>query len=163
DSFGTSPIGLDPRTNQWDFGTDPLQFYTDRVKLVHEMWATMETKMAKQGEAYSPMRRIFNRAFNQLAIALFNANKYIGGGNHNRDHIGDPNGRLPYEPVSGARQRQALELIKTNAFSAKAFDFSPRLLNKLALDRFQTFEGAPFNTNRLDYPIHAQVFNLQRA
>ncbi|HSB08815.1 MAG TPA: zinc-dependent metalloprotease [Blastocatellia bacterium] len=48
-------------------------------------------------------------------------------------------------------------------FGSKAFDFPPRLLNKLALDRFWTFEGAPFNTTRLDYPIHAQVFGLQRA
>ncbi|MGH9754894.1 MAG: zinc-dependent metalloprotease, partial [Blastocatellia bacterium] len=28
DAFGTSPIGLDPRTNQWDFGSDPLGYYT---------------------------------------------------------------------------------------------------------------------------------------
>ncbi|HSB08816.1 MAG TPA: zinc-dependent metalloprotease, partial [Blastocatellia bacterium] len=116
DSYGTSAIGLDPRTNQWDFGTDPLQYYADRIKLVHELWATIETKAARQGENYQPLRRVFNRAFGELAISLLNANKYIGAVYHNRDHVGDPNGRLPYEPVSGAKQRQALELIKNNAF-----------------------------------------------
>jgi hypothetical protein len=163
DSFGTSAIGLDPRTNQWDFGTDPLQFYTERIKLVHELWSNLETKAARQGEGYQTMRRGFNRGFNELAIALLNTNKYIGAVYHHRDHVGDPNGRLPYEPVPAARQRQALELIKTYAFGSKAFDFPPKLLNKLALDRFWTFEGAPFNTQRLDYPIHAQVLGIQRA
>jgi hypothetical protein len=163
DSFGTSAIGLDPRTNQWDFGSDPLQYYSDRIKLVHELWAGLETKAAKPGEGYQPLRRAFNRGFSELAISLLNANKYIGAEYHNRDHVGDPNGRAPYEPVSGAKQRQALELIKTYAFGSKSFDLPPRLLNKLAIDRFWTFEGAPFNTNRLDYPIHAQVFGLQRA
>ena len=163
DSFGTSPIGLDPRTNQWDFGSDPLQYYAERIKLAHEVWGALETKAARQGEGYQRLRRTFNNAFGEEAVSLLNANKYIGGVYHNRDHVGDPNGRLPYEPVPAAKQRQALDLLKTYAFGPKAFDLPPSLLNKLASERYWDFEGNLFRAQRLDYPIHQQVLALQRA
>lgn len=163
DAFGISPIGLDPRTNQWDFGDDPLGFYTERIKLAHEVLKGLETKVAKQGEGYQRLRRGFNQAFSELAIALLNANKYVGGVYHHRDHVGDPNGRLPYEPVPAAKQRQALELLKTSAFGPNSFDLPPSLLNKLAVDRFWDFEGSIFRAQRLDYPIHQQVVALQRV
>jgi Met-zincin/Domain of unknown function (DUF5117)/Domain of unknown function (DUF5118) len=163
DAFGISPIGLDPRTNQWDFGDDPLGFYTERIKLAHEVLKGLETKLAKQGEGYQRLRRGFNQAFSELAISLLNANKYVGGVYHHRDHIGDPNGRVPYEPVPAAKQRQALELLKSFAFGPKSFDLPPSLLNKLAVDRFWDFEGNIFRAQRLDYPIHQQIVALQRA
>jgi uncharacterized protein DUF4953/uncharacterized protein DUF5117/uncharacterized protein DUF5118 len=163
DAFGVSPVALDPRTNQWDFGNDPLAFYTERIKLAHELIAGLETKAAKAGDGYQSLRRSFNHAFSELARSLLNANKYIGGVYHHRDHVGDPNGRLPYEPVPAAKQRQALELMKTSAFAPKSFDLPPSLLNKLAVDRFLDFQGNLFRAQRLDFPIHQQVLALQRA
>jgi hypothetical protein len=163
DSFGISPVGLDPRTNQWDFGDDPLAYYTERIKLVREVIAGLETKAAKEGEGYQSLRRGFNRAFGELAISLLNTNKYIGGVYHHRDHVGDPNGRLPYEPVPAAKQRQALDLLKSAAFGPKSFEFPPSLLNKLAVERFADFEGSIYRAQRLDFPIHQQVLALQRV
>ncbi|HKX26140.1 MAG TPA: zinc-dependent metalloprotease [Blastocatellia bacterium] len=163
DSFGMSPIGLDPRTNQWDNSDDPLRYYTERIKLVQELWNGLETKAAKEGEGYQRLRRAFNNAFTEMAIAMLNSNKYIGGVYHHRDHVGDPNGRLPYEPVPAAKQRQAMELLKSYAFGPKAFNLPPNLLNKLAMDRFWDFQGNIFRAQRLDYPIHQQVVALQRA
>ncbi|MCI0391770.1 MAG: zinc-dependent metalloprotease [Acidobacteria bacterium] len=150
DAFGTSPVGLDPRTNQWDFGDDPLRYYTDRIKLAQEVWKGLETKGTKPGEGYQRLRRVFNNAFGELAISLLNANKYVGGVYHHRDHAGDPNGRVPYEPVPAAKQRQALELLKSSAFGPKAFDLPPSLLNKLAVERFWDFEGNFWRAQRLD-------------
>jgi uncharacterized protein DUF4953/uncharacterized protein DUF5117/uncharacterized protein DUF5118 len=163
DAFGVSPVALDPRTNQWDFGNDPLAYYTERIKLVHELIAGLETKAAKEGDGYQSLRRSFNHAFSEMARSLLNANKYIGGVYHHRDHVGDPNGRLPYEPVPAAKQRQALELLKSSAFAPKSFDLPPSLLNKLAVDRFLDFQGSLFRAQRLDFPIHQQVLALQRA
>lgn len=161
DSF--YPAATDPRTNQWDFGSDPLKFYPERIKLVHKLWNGLETKAAKQGEGYQSLRRGFNLGFGELQRALLNTSKYIGGIYHNRDHVGDPGGRLPYEPVPAAQQHKALEILSTYAFSNHAFDFPPSLLNKLAIDRFWTFEGDFFGTPRLDYPIHQQVIGIQRV
>lgn len=160
DSF--FPAATDPRTNQWDFGTDPLKYYPERIKLVHKLWKGLETKAAKQGEGYQPLRRGFNMGMGELRQALINTTKYIGATYHNRDHVGDPNGRSPYVPVPAADQRRALEILNTYAFGSDAFSFSPSLLNKLAIDRFWTFEGNFFGTPRLDYPIHQQIVSTHR-
>src|SRR5262249_1119981 len=163
DSSGTSPIGLDPHTTQWDFCGTPVPYYAQPNKPAHEAMGARETKGARQGEGYQRMRRTFNNAFGEKAVSLLNANKYIGGVYHYRDHVGDPNGRAPYEPVPAAKQRQALDLLKTYAFCPKAFDLPPSLLNKLASERNWDFEGSLFRAQRLDYPIHQRVLGLQRA
>lgn len=162
DSFGNSHIGIDPRSNQWDYGEDPLKYYTERIKLSLELVDDVETKIPRNGEGYQRLRRAFNIALGERARSLLNANKYIGGIYSHRDHVGDPNGRIPYEPVPAAKQKEALELLKKYAFGPQAFEFKPSLLNKLAMDRFEDFEGTAFRAQRLDYPIHLQVVSWQR-
>lgn len=162
DAFGFSPVGIDPTINIWDLGSDPLKHAEGRAKLVRELWKNLETKAARPGEGYQRMRNGFNRGFSELFLAMMNTSKFIGGVYHNRDHVGDPNGRLPYVPVPAQKQRQALSILNKYAFASNAFEVSPSLLNKLAMDRFWNFEGSIFNTQRLDYPIHAQVIALQR-
>src|SRR5262249_20605541 len=163
DSFGNSPVGINPLVNLWDMGADPIKYYDARIKLVKEHWKNIETKIEKPGNGYQTLRYSFNRGFNEMILSLMNASKYIGGIYHHRDHIGDPGNRLPYEPVSAEQQRKALELLETDAFGKDAFDFSPTLLDKLAIDRLPCFGGQLFSVQRLDYPIHDQVIALQRA
>ncbi|HEV2860746.1 MAG TPA: zinc-dependent metalloprotease [Pyrinomonadaceae bacterium] len=163
DVFGNDPVGIDPRANRWDFAADPLPWYEGRAKLVHELWDNLETKVAQPGKGYQRLRFAFNGGFGELATAMLSASKYVGGIYHNRDHVGDPGGRAPYEPVAAKDQRRALALINTYAFGADAFRISPRLLNKLAIDRDWTFEGDIWRLQRLDYPIHARVLALHRS
>ena len=163
DVFGNDPIGIDPRTNRWDFASDPLPWYETRTKLVHELWGNLESKLEQPGKRYQKLRFAFNGAFGELALAMMSASKYVGGIYHNRDHIGDPGNRSPYVPVPAKDQRRALELLKTNAFGPDAFKFSPRLLNKLAIDRDWTFEGDVWRVQRLDYPVHQRVLALHRG
>lgn len=162
DAMG-DPIGIDPRTNRWDNGTDPLAFYDSRSKLAYELVGKIETRIGTNGGGYQRLRRAFNVALNQLAQSMMGANKYIGGVYHNRDHIGDPGNRLPYEPVAAKDQRRALALLKTYAIGERSFAFSPRLLNKLAVSRQASFDGDIYRLQRIDYPIHAQVLGLHRA
>jgi hypothetical protein len=91
--------------------------------------------------------------------------KYVGGIRHYRDHVGDPNGRLPLEPVPAATQKAALELLRKNVFAPDAFSFSPQLLNKLATESHSDYfrpnaprGGAPFNM-----PVHSMILSLQSA
>ena len=166
DLFGwvREPAGIDPRTNWSDWGDDPLPYYRERVRLVHELWQNLETKVAKSGEGYQILRRSFDRSLGELYMALFNTSKYISGIYHVRDHVGDAGQRSPYQPVPADKQRQALALLNEDAFGSKAFDLPPSLLNKLAAERFWTFEGDAFDEKRrLDYPIHDQVLALQRT
>jgi hypothetical protein len=159
--IGGGPFDMDPLVNRFDFGTDPLKFYAQRVKLSDEVWQNMEAKLEKPGEGYQVLRRSFNGAFGETGYALFLTSKYIGGVYHYRDHVGDPGNRVPFEPVPSAKQKEALELLRENLFSPRAFQFSPQLLNKLANTRFSDFRNFGSLRTRFDVPIHDMVLSLQ--
>jgi hypothetical protein len=91
------------------------------------------------------------------------AAKYVGGVYHHRDHVGDANGRLPYQPVPAVQQKQALQLIAENCFAPRAFQFSPALINKLNVERFpDRYAANPFG-GPYDPPVHDNILSLQRA
>ena len=153
-------LDMDPVVNRFDLGTDPLKYYSHRVSLAKEIWTNMEQRLEKPGEGYQVLRRSFNGALGQTSQALFLASKYIGGVYHYRSHVGDPGGRLPFQPVPAEKQRHALQLLRDSLFSPNAFQFSPRLLNKLQNERFINF--STFTPSRQDVAIHAAVLSLQR-
>ena len=159
--IGGGPFDMDPAVNRFDFGTDPLKFYAQRVKLADEIRGNMELKLEKPGEGYQVLRRSFNGALGEEGYALYLASKYIGGVYHFRSHVGDPGKRLPFEPVPAAKQKEALELLREHLFSPRAFQFSPQLLNKLASPRFSDFSNFLSMRTRFDLPIHDMVLSLQ--
>jgi hypothetical protein len=91
------------------------------------------------------------------------AAKYIGGVHHYRDHVSDEGNRVPFNPVPAAKQRQALALLQKHLFSADAFRFPPKLLNKLANERFTNVYDFSANATRFDVPVHALVLGHRRA
>ncbi|HET7294070.1 MAG TPA: zinc-dependent metalloprotease [Vicinamibacteria bacterium] len=160
--FSPVPWDMDPEANRWDLGDDPLKFYVQRVQLSQEVFAGLESRLEKPGDGYQILRRSFDGAFNQAGYAFVLAAKYIGGVRLRRDHVGDPGGRLPFEPVGKARQGEALALLSERLFSPRAFRFSPRLLNKLAAERWPNWRDFDSMMTRLDYPVHARVLALQQ-
>ena len=159
--IGGGPFDMDPVVNRFDFGSDPLKYYALRVKLADEIRGNMEQKLEKPGEGYQVLRRSFNEALRQEGYSLYLASKYIGGVYHYRSHVGDPGNRLPFDPVSAAKQKEALDLLREHLFSPKAFQFSPQLLNKLASPRHSDFTDFLAMRTRFDEPIHDMVLSLQ--
>jgi hypothetical protein len=161
--FFAAPWEMDPLANRGDLGANPMRFVTHRVDLANEIFANMETKLEKQGEGYQVLRRAFNIAVGERFYVLGLAAKYVGGIYHHRDHVGDPGNRLPFQPVPAAEQREALELLRKHLFAPEAFAFSPRLLNKLANERFPDWSNFEQQFgSRGDVPIHALIANAQR-
>jgi hypothetical protein len=165
DALGTfSPLAIDPLVNQFDASSDPLAYNKVRLGVVNELWGSMEGKLVKPGDGYQVLRRNVNRGMFEYFRALLTTSKYIGGIYHVRDHAGDPDGRSPYTVVPAARQREALDFLRTWAFSEKAFQLPPGVVNKLAIDRLPGLDFFSFFTvQRLDYPWHDQVLGVQRA
>jgi hypothetical protein len=158
--FSGAPIGMDPRSHQWDLGSDPIAYYTNRVKLARELWDSLPGEVAEEGEGYQIVRRAFNNGFFEYFPAVMSMTKYIGGVKHSRSHVGDPDGSLPYEPVSAEDQRRALDFLNTYLFGPDAFDLKPELVRALAADRFGPNSGSLY-LSRLDYPIHDSVLAMQ--
>ncbi|UCC21864.1 MAG: zinc-dependent metalloprotease [Planctomycetota bacterium] len=154
--------GIDPTCSRYDLGDDPIEYFRGRVSLAKELWSKMEEKFEKEGKRYHKLRRVFGHGMGQYYTAVMGVTKYIGGIYHRRDHVGDPNGRIPFEPVSVERQREALAFLQEEVFGQAAYDFAPELLNKLAPERFWDFTDSIWKTKRIDYPIHDVVLSMQK-
>jgi hypothetical protein len=164
DAMGTySPLSIDPLANQYDQATDPLEYFRGRMALVNELWTSAESRLAEPGEGYQILRRAVGRGMSDSYRSLMTSSKWIGGVHHRRDHVGDPNGRTPYEPVAAAKQREAMDLLSEHCFGPKAFRVSPDLLNRLAVERIYGLDPSYWNIQRLDYPWHDVVLNVQRS
>jgi hypothetical protein len=165
DALGTySPASIDPLANQYDASDDPLAYFKGRVRLVDELFTGMEKRLAKPGDGYQVYRRALGRGLGDDFRSMVTSTKLIGGIYHYRDHVGDPSGRLPYQPVPAAKQREAMDFIASAAFGPKAFQLPPSVLNRLAIERnpgldFQSY----FSATRLDYPWHDAVLSIQRT
>ncbi len=151
---------LDPQVNLFDLSSNLLTYGQWQMDNARMMWKNLEKRYPLQGESFNDVRVAFNSVFNyyfQYASFLTN---YVGGQSFNRYRYGDSNGKLPFEVVSLADQRLALEVIQKNVFDEKAFQFEPSLLNKLAPSRWDHW-GANPAVFRLDYPIFESVLTLQ--
>jgi hypothetical protein len=165
DALGTySASSIDPLSNQFDQTSDPLAYFKRQIGIVQELWANTETKLAREGEGYQVMRRAVSSGYGQYYRALLTSSKFVGGIYHHRHHVGDPNGLPPYTPVPAAKQREALDFLRDEAFSQNSFQLPASLHNKLAINRYQGLSwSAMYNVTRLDYPWHNMVLRLQRA
>jgi hypothetical protein len=161
-NYGTDEDSSDPRTSVWDIGSDPIAYYTQRAALTRELWKNIPSRLARDGDGYQVMRRSFLAGLGEYVPALFNVTKFIGGVYSNRDHVGDPQGRLPLQPVPADKQRQALKFLENTLYASDSFAVPADLLNKLASDRWWDFSGAVFRQQRLEMPLHDIVLTLQQ-
>jgi hypothetical protein len=167
DTYG--PDALDPRSNIWDLGDDPLRFAKDRVAWVHDILQKEDFEarvLGPQGE-YPVLRRAMDALLEQYGIALGLSVKYVGGQAQYRDHRGQPGARDPLTPVTAARQREALDFLATAAFAPDAFPVRREMLNRLGPDRWTHWgmfdQYGPATGPRLDYDLNDKVLSIQKA
>ncbi|MFM6209562.1 zinc-dependent metalloprotease, partial [Planktothrix sp.] len=96
-----------------------------------EMWKRLENYTPRDGEGYDKMRAMFDTIFDYYSSQAINLTLYIGGQSFNRTKGGEGYRRLPFEPISVTKQRDALKLLQTYVFTDEIFKFSPNLLNQL--------------------------------
>ncbi len=161
DAFGASTKAVDPHSNLWDLGDDPLEFYRLRLKLTRELWKNLEKKFRKEGGDYKKLRQVFNVGVAEYFMAGQIVSRYIGGLHHYRDRMGDPDGRPPFEVIPADKQREALQFLIKHFFQEESFRFSPEMLNRLGVEREMDFINSVNRIDRLDYPIHGIVQVLQ--
>ncbi len=161
DGFGGSMKSIDPECNVFDLGDDVIRFCTHKIGLTRDLWFRALKEFETPGTRYPRVRTVFQTAWRSYIEAANWAPKFIGGIYGSRDHIGDPNARLPFENVSAADQRRAMKFMQDYLFAPNAFDLPAEMLNKLATDRLPDFDGSSYTVAQLDYPIHQQVLRVQ--
>jgi len=151
---------LDPDVNPWDNSSNVLRYSQWQLDNDRVMWERLNQTYPLKGKSYSELSEMFDTVFLHYLQNTYFITKYIAGQSFHRDHAGEPNGRLPFEPVPVEQQRQALATLQQYVFAEDAFHFPPELLNKLAPSRWMDW-GNRVPINRLDYPIHDSIFLMQ--
>jgi hypothetical protein len=165
DTYG--PFALDPRSNIWDLGDDPLGFAKERAGWVSDIWndEKFESRILGADGEYPVLRRAMDGLLEQYGIALGLAVKYVGGQYLSRTHRGQEGFVEPLRLVPAAKQREALDFIAQEGFAANAFDVSPKLLNRLAPDRWIHWGMADnfgmWTGPRLDYNLNDKALAIQ--
>ncbi|MBV8886507.1 MAG: zinc-dependent metalloprotease [Chroococcidiopsidaceae cyanobacterium CP_BM_RX_35] len=151
---------IDPNVNPWDNSSNVLRYSQWQLDNDRAMWLRLNQNPPIEDESYNKLGQMFDTVFLHYLQNTYFITKYIAGQSFHREHAGEPNGRLPFEPVSVEQQRQALATLQKYIFAADAFQFPPQLLNKLAPSRWMDW-GNQVLTRRLDYPIHDSIFLMQ--
>jgi len=161
DAYGRGSRGMDPLCNVFDLSSDIVQNYTQRLEIAQYRWQNLMKDFAVEGNNYTKLREIFNLGWGEYYGAAGNVCKIIGGIYSHRDHIGDENGRPPFEMIPAAKQREALQFLLKNMFAPDAFDFDPELLNKLVPEKQSRFTNSIWEYDRQEYKIHDNVIGVQ--
>jgi len=154
---------IDPTTNMYDLGQDPLLWGIERARTIRGTWSEVPSFALEDGASYATATAVFETLLGQYARALATGVKYIGGQYQYRDHVGDPGGRGPWRSVPRARQLEALDFLVEYAFTQEAFALPEAVLQQLGADRWDHWGNTPTVGGRIDYPYHAEVLDLQRT
>src|SRR5204863_8535558 len=148
-------IDSDPQSNQFDLGSDPLEYVQQRAELIASLWPTVVDRVVKDGEGYQKARQAFGVLLGNYGRAMHYAARYIGGVSVNRSHKGDEKAADPFIVTEPEKQRAALTLLEKQVFSDKPFAFPPDLYNHLVATRWDHWGvDVPL---RSDYPVHEVI------
>src|SRR5690606_24341045 len=154
------PFAVDPLTNAWDLGSDPVRFARDRTALVKRLQPRLEARLIAPGQGFQRLRDAVSTLILERYRALFPVTKEVGGLYVSRAHKGDPDALPPFTPVPAARQREAVRAIVEGALAEDAFRFEPELLAKLAPNRWAHW-GVSWFELPMDYPVLEMVGLVQ--
>ena len=163
DGDARGPGALDPAVNVYDLGADPLAWGKRRAELIASLWPTLPEHVLADDSRYADLTDAYRTLLAEYARALATAVKYIGGQYQWRDHVGDPDGRLPFVNVPKARQREALQFLRDYAFDEEAFRLPPEVLARFGANRWDHWGEENTWDGRIDYPFIDQVLDLQRT
>jgi hypothetical protein len=152
----------DPLVHAFDLGADPMKFAQERMVLAEELMKGLADRVVDKGEGYQRAREAFRLLLNQYGNGAYLVAYYVGGEYMHRDHRGDPKGRDPFVPVTGAKQRDALKFLQEHILNDKPFHFSPELLRKLAADRWLHWGTERMALSSVDFPLYDRILAIQR-
>ncbi len=152
---------LDPTVNVWDLGDDPLGWSKERTHLIRGIWERLPQVVLYDDRPRYELTDALNTLLVAYLQALAPAVKYVGGQEVNRDHVGDPQARPPYQIVPKAKQLDALEHVVQASLSENSFAMPREVLTQLGSNRWSHWGMDNTIMGRIDYPLHELVLMVQ--
>jgi hypothetical protein len=160
DEDAAEPAAIDPHIARFDLSNDPLSYDRDMLALNESIAGALNRPYAGDTRSYQEIRASLVTILNNELSAIDLAAHYIGGIYTSRAHRGQPGAGPPFRSISRTEQRRAFELIDRYVFSARAFNYSPELLNELTTTRFG-FHWDSGDVRRPDFPLREVVAEIQ--
>lgn len=155
--------GPDPHVNVYDLSDDPLAWGRERAAMLREMIPRVPEIALDDNLPYYEATDLFQSYLFQYARALAPTVKYIGGQHQYRDHVGDPQGRMPFVPVPRADQAEALDMIVEYAFQPEALDLPQDVYQQFGANRWSHWGISTTYGGRIDYPLHQTMLGIQES
>jgi len=154
---------VDPHVNVYDLGSDPLAWGKERAQLLRGLVPKISEIKLEDNAPYFKATDLFQSYLYQYARVLTPAVKYIGGQHQYRDHVGDPDGRMPFVPVEYSKQKEALDMVVNYAFAEDAMQLPQDIYQKMGANRWSHWGNSTTYGGRVDYPLHGVTLGIQSA
>ncbi|GJM18569.1 MAG: hypothetical protein DHS20C14_07820 [Phycisphaeraceae bacterium] len=163
--FGTDEDtwGPDPTARRYDLSADPLEYAENTMRLNEQLRKDLLDHFVEDGESWARARRGYLITLGQQTRSLSMMANWVGSAYTYRDKKGDPNGRVPVEPVSAAKQRAALQFVCDNAFKDEAYGLNPDMLRHLTVDKWWDLQGLSSVTQDASFDLHDRVLGIQAS
>lgn len=151
--------GIDPRAQTWDQTNDPIQYATDRFKMIDKSLLTLFDKVVDENTSYQE----FNNSYFFLTSDWYNGlkatSRYIGGIYIDRAFVGQEGATKPFTPVPYAQQKRAMKTVATYGFAPSAMNTPSEVYSYLQTQR----RGFDFWGQTEDPKIHDRILDIQSS
>lgn len=134
---------LDPDTQRWDSGADPLKGAKKQVALAKDLLKRLETDAQAPDHDSAQLKERYWAGFGAYFQATRQLLPLIGGMRSQRGVTSK------FTPVSAAEQREALKFLETEIFAKDALKTSPKLLLSMGDDQTGYSSSSPVNPTSL--------------
>ncbi|MCZ6835219.1 MAG: zinc-dependent metalloprotease, partial [Planctomycetota bacterium] len=152
--------GPDPLARRYDFSAEPLDYAENQMRLVRDLRTRILDRFVREGESWAGVRRGYNTLMGQQTRVLSMMANWIGGASINRDHKGDPNGRIPIKVVSPKQQRAALKFVIDNALNDEAFGLDINMMLHMTVDKWSDRGGYESRSDST-WDVHDRIMGVQ--
>ncbi len=155
--------GPDPLATRYDFSSNPLDYAQEQMKLVRLYRDRLLDKFVKDGDSWSRSRRGYELTLSLQMRSVSMMANWVGGAFVNRDKKGDPGDRPPVEVVPAKQQRDALKFVIDTTFRDDAYGLTPKLLERMSVDKWLDRDHRTAMTSEATWPIHDRVLGIQAS
>ena len=122
-----APFPFDPGQQREAVGdSDPVRATTLGLRNLQRITARLVTIASRPAEPWDDLRELYGRVVAQWRLELGHVSAVVGGTDSHELHVGQPG--LRFQPVSRARQAEAVAFLLEHGFRTPAFLVPPDLL-----------------------------------
>jgi hypothetical protein len=120
-------------------------------------------RFVKDGDSWAKARRGYELTLSLQTRAANMMANWVGGAFVNRDKKGDPGDRPPVEVVPADQQRAALQFVIDASFNDDAYGLTPKLLERMSVDKWLDGEQDATMSSEATWPIHDRILDVQAS